>query len=875
MISFISSHGGGNVPPDVVTLSDSFEDIQPHSNNNNIIQSHLKPTKIKAPLVSQITDLHIQQGLIVRDLLFALLGYEGIFIKYAERYDPQSLECRILGPEFKIAKNLDLSLKTVTKKLRKLGRYYSGLTEFIQYYDSARYGKVVQRFCYVVNEFLIHYKSVILELEHEFQYNASFNLTKLDQVLSQEVANKLLHLYEIAVEIHLISEERRKHSHTDEYTHQALSELIPKSNFESSARIETNLYLKKFDCCKGGLVLQLIQQRLRFYKGEAASFAFLTKLLDTVAEDYLVMLNTWLTEGKIDDPFDEFLIREKEVPPTFIDIFDSKSEYYWNELFLIKTDGLLEQFQNYQIQSKILTTGKYLNIFKQCTGISDFSNLHEKLQTISTLSSQDLELKIDEFYKRANKMFMKLLFQGYNLRQLVTNYQTKYFFENSYKIDKFIDGSFSELKRDKFKVSISRLQKQYYDLYNSNEKIHKIGTIPSISDIIQERQSFTISNESLYQVANELMEGKPDFEIQQDQDLETNIRLISNTLHREGSNSPQSTRGDTTAGGGGRRFSPSKQTKDPDDNIAIASVHLSIDLPFPLNLVINRELSYHYEIIFKLLMNLKFISRYNDIIAKEINQSDVWRYPNFEPRILKWILRIRSLHSRVRLFMDELQSYINYDVIESHYAEIRTLLQDTEVELAETELGSDIGQEQEGQLFNNNTVLQGTGNSNSIFENRILDALQRPGTANKRNGRKAHELLSVDNLVLQLREYLNTVITESLLTKYELLYELKRILDFMMQFNHYIVLYKKILIVSDRNLHEVYSEKFPERFKDKVMDPNSIDRRFANLNNSLMEQHGRFSEYLASFLDKIRKYGVSENGGLLALSDRLEQCFPE
>ncbi|RLV90201.1 Spindle pole body component SPC97 [Spathaspora sp. JA1] len=856
MNSFASSPGGGrNVPPDVVTLNDTYEDFGA-GDMHNIVTSHLvthttkKPTKIKAPLVSQITDLQIQQGLIIRDLLFALLGYEGIFIKYSEKYDPKLLHWKINGPDFKIAKNLDLSLKTVTKKLSKLGRYYCGLVGFVQTYDCRQYGKVIQRFCFVIQEFLSFYNSVIVGLEQEFQYNSSFNLTKLDQILNQEVSNKLVHLYEIAIEIHSITQERKITQNHSQYSY-------VKSNLIDS-KLETNLYLKKFDCCKGGLALRVIQSRLSFYKGEPSSFTFLTQILDTVAEDYLEMLNTWLSEGKIDDPFDEFFIREKEVPVTFVDIFDNRSEYYWNELFLIKPDGLLEQFENSNLQSKILTTGKYLNIFKKCIGLSNFGDLHENLKFINKLSSQDIELKINQFYNRANKLIMKLLFQGYNFRSLILHYQTQFLFDNSYKIDKFIDLAFGELKRDKYKVSISRLQKQYYDLYNtSNRKIHKIGTIPSILDIIQERQRFTISNESLYQVAHELMQSKPEFDIER----------VNSALQREGSNSPQ----ETTIG----RTNQAKQPEDSDDNIAIASINLSVELPFPLNLVINRELSYHYEMIFKLLMNLKFLARYNDINAKELNKSDVWKYPGYDTRIKTWILRIRSLHSRIRLFLDELQSYINYDVIEVNYSEINTLLKQTEIELSETELGTNVGVQdhEDEQLFN---TLQGTGNSNSIFETRILDAeLRRPSSNSNNNTHNKTDLLSLDNLILQLRKYLNTVLTESLLGKYELLFELKQILDYITKFNHYISLYKKTLILCDRNLHEQYSDRFPDRFKNKTMDSNSIDKRFTSLNNSLMEQYRRFAELLASFLDKIRKFGLSENGGLLALSDRLEQCFPE
>ena len=96
---------------------------------------------------------------------------------------------------------------------------------------------------------------------------------------------------------------------------------------------EPNLYYGKFDCCKIGLLLQVIQERMVYYKGDPTSLDFLTQLFDIVSSGYIGMLNQWLLEGVINDPFDEFMIREKRVPDSFMEIFQSKSEYYWNELF--------------------------------------------------------------------------------------------------------------------------------------------------------------------------------------------------------------------------------------------------------------------------------------------------------------------------------------------------------------------------------------------------------------------------------------------------------------------------------------------------------------------------------------------------------------
>ena len=224
-----------------------------------------KLQKVSGPLLSQISNLHIQQALIIRELIFTLLGYEGHYIQYSRHYDPSSPLSRISGPDYKIAKNLDISLKNIAKKLMRFGKYYSGLRSFIQIYDDTGFGRIVQKFCYEISEFLSHYQRVIMNLEHEFKFNKNFNLNMLDQMLHQEVANKLTHFYEISLEINRITEERQRLSQID-VLDKFESSFINNSNF-NGVNSEPNLYHVKSDCCKGGSVLQIIQERIIYYKG--------------------------------------------------------------------------------------------------------------------------------------------------------------------------------------------------------------------------------------------------------------------------------------------------------------------------------------------------------------------------------------------------------------------------------------------------------------------------------------------------------------------------------------------------------------------------------------------------------------------------------
>lgn len=81
MTSFISSQMG-DVEQDIVVLSD-----QPNVLNTCVNQPNRGRSKTRPYPLSELNDLKIQQGLIIKDLLFSLIGYEGCYIRYSEKYD--------------------------------------------------------------------------------------------------------------------------------------------------------------------------------------------------------------------------------------------------------------------------------------------------------------------------------------------------------------------------------------------------------------------------------------------------------------------------------------------------------------------------------------------------------------------------------------------------------------------------------------------------------------------------------------------------------------------------------------------------------------------------------------------------------------------
>ena len=785
--------------------------------------------KLPAPLLLEIDDINIQQALIIKDILFALLGYEGHYIQYGKTYNKSSKSAKIRGIDFKIAKNLDVSLKTVTKRIIRIGKHFSGLNSFIEYYNDAAYGKLVQAFCHSIAEFFKLYIDVLVSLEREFQYNSTFNINALEQVLYQEIANKMSHMYSIAIEIHQLNEERCS---------------LPKEESTTTKlhRLETDMYTEKMRVCKGGLVLKIIQERISAFKGDAISYSFLSALYDEVSVDYVQMLNHWLAEGSIEDPFDEFMIQVAKIPKGLQSFFQTRSDFYWNELFLFKEDGLLDQFLDTKIQNKIINTGKFLSMFKTCTNLHDFQYLGETLECVKSLNAPDLELKIDLFFARANKMLLKLLFEGYRFPRLVEAFQTLFLFDKSFTIDSFIDDAFQDLKRNKYRISTLKILRQYDEHVTSSLDSERKSN-PFAVSVVELSQRFTITIENFFKATEELMARK-------ESDL-THYDLRE--LLKE-HNSTGELRNEDEEG-------LEKRLSDSVEDITFLSVDLTVPLQFPLNFVLNRQISYRYETLFKFLFMLKFVTKQIENNWQDINTSRIWTEMSFPQRIQKWILRCRMLQSRILTFVTHVQSYVMYDVIESNYDQIHHMLNEYMDQLSSANMGSDVTSKEEQAL--NNKLLSNYG-MNSIFDKRI----------NSRKTTTTDASLSVNDLKVKLETYTTVALSDSLLTRPETLLCVKEMFYFIILFQSYTIQMKKMLVLVHPELFETFSKEFPGKF-NKPMDGELVQKRLDYMDESFLLRYQKFGELLAYFLSTIKRVGEKENRKLLELSDRLELCFPE
>lgn len=886
--------------------------------NPNLLQSCLSQSnrvtnKIKAHPLSNLNNFSLQQGLILQDLLFSLLGYEGSYIRYSEKYDATNIDLKINGPDFKIAKHLDISLKSITKKLVKFGKFYSGLNGFVEFYDQPRFGKIIQNLCYSITCFLKKYQSIIFEIEKQFKFNASFNLSMLENIVNQKIGNQLVHLYELVISIHdetLKRQSSTNRNNNDEYFLNFIQSI--QNDIQQTGSVDLLTDNNKFDVCKGGLVLLMIQNRINAYKGDSDSLEFLTQLFDEVSKNYVEMLNKWLINGEVDDPFEEFVIKQNNLPDTLTKFLHSNMEKYWDEMYMTRIDGLIDQFKSKDIQTKILSTGKFLNVFKHCTGLDNFDNLKESLNPITSLYTQDFELKIDQYYERSNKLFMKLLFEGYNVINLIDYLQSTYLLHDSSNIDNFLDKSFTDLRRNKYSIPTSRLIKSYNDIFHTgfnefrvseiNENLHSDDNFTTHQNfnIFSYYEKFSVDSTNFYDLAKEIINVKAfDTEEALTSSSSNKLRTLLNKALERNQVNDSST---TASAGGDSNIGDGKNTKhyDPDhsDDYSITAININLNLPFPLNLVITENYIFEYQLIFKLQMIIKFINKLLDNTWKEINYSTVWKYTGFNSSIKKLILRCRILHNRMKDFINELQYYINEEIIEANFRSLKKSLNNIEGSMKNQSLSTKMSESEPLETINpihkksKSLNFTHSTNKNSLFEDKInaqSNKFGRGGNGPKSNintSSKLTEASSADDtlidesidiysLINNVGSFLNNILKDSLITNKILIESIKNIFDIIILYNNYLNRLKKSLIMININLFESFHRDYPEKFMNKKIDEESINIRYNNLNNLLNSHFEIFNNSLTEFILNLKNFGESENQSFLKLIERLEICFPD
>ncbi|XP_028391404.1 gamma-tubulin complex component 2-like [Dendronephthya gigantea] len=346
--------------------------------------------------------LKMQEIAVIEDLLFLMTGVEGKYIRLSSS-SLQGLD----PPEFIVDSTLDISLQELVQRILPICTHYSLLCRFIEDKSGFMSGLVNQAVSAAMRTIMQEYYIFVAQLEHQFN-QGELSLQKL-WFLIQPCLGRMDVLSSIA------------------------------------EAIETAQ-------CKGGAVLTLLHERTTNLTGDATSQDLYLWLTQAACVPYFDMLEQWIYKGLVNDPYLEFLVAEQEAFQKE-KLTEEYNDAYWRQRYTIvqhKIPVFLET-----VAQKILSTGKYLNVIRQCGRDVQCPDAEE---IIYTLREREYVDRIEKAYDYASKTLLDLLMEEKDLMGRLRSIKLYFLMGQGDFFVQFMDLAEDEMKKNMDDIFPSRLE---------------------------------------------------------------------------------------------------------------------------------------------------------------------------------------------------------------------------------------------------------------------------------------------------------------------------------------------------------------------------------------------------------------------------------
>lgn len=559
--------------------------------------------------------LELQEAVIVEDLLFVFMGFEGQYIRYGKGYNPHEERDRLSGPSFRIMPGLDPSLQDLTQSMLKMATYYSALEAFIDVQSREEFGAVNHALCASIRKFLQDYLAMIAQLETQFLTSDTFTVHILN-IHTMSTSQMMLQLYSLALE--LLKKNALLDDETDEEEEDSADDFenILETLRDGGELVPGNMTGKKI--CKGGVVLGLITKRLESLSGDPAARALLTSLLRDASKPYMVMLNEWLHHGGIHDPHSEFLVKEqKSIRRERLE--QDYTDEYWERRYTIRDHDVPPQLEG--VKDKVLLAGKYLNVVRECGGV-DASKVVKDVPA-SFDDNRFLE-NVNNAYAHANESLMQLLLTAHALPARLRSLKHYFFLDPSDYFSYFLELGASELRKPVKSVNISKLQ--------------------SLLDLVLRQPGSLVSLDPF----------------KEDVKVEMNEITLTKALQRVVN---------ITGIEQGEALQPlANQPLENDKNaVGFTSLQLDYSVPFPVSLVISRKTVWRYQALFRYLLSLRYLESQLSATWQTQTRGITWAHKGPSRALEIWKRRVWTLRARMLVFVQQLLYFCTSEVIEPNW----------------------------------------------------------------------------------------------------------------------------------------------------------------------------------------------------------------
>ncbi|XP_013870241.1 gamma-tubulin complex component 2 [Austrofundulus limnaeus] len=332
--------------------------------------------------------LPAQEQFVVEDLLFVLIGVDGRDITAQPVLGRQNRS-------FIVDTTLDMSVKELVNRILPVASYYSTITRFIEEKSSFEYGQVNHALTAAMRTLMKEYLILITQLEH-LQRQGLLSLQKLWFYIQPTMRT-----------------------------------------MEILASIASSL--DKGDCM-GGSTLSLLHDRTFNYTGDSQAQELCLYLTKAASVPYFEILEKWIYRGIIKDPYSEFMVEEHELQKEKIQ--EDYNDKYWDQRYTIVQHRIPSFLQ--KMADKILSTGKYLNVVRECGRDVTCPDAKEVLYTLKERAYVE---QIEKAYNYASKVLLDFLMEEKELVSRLRSIKHYFLMDKGDFFVHFMDLTEEELKK--------------------------------------------------------------------------------------------------------------------------------------------------------------------------------------------------------------------------------------------------------------------------------------------------------------------------------------------------------------------------------------------------------------------------------------------
>ncbi|KAK5581279.1 hypothetical protein RB653_001310 [Dictyostelium firmibasis] len=335
-----------------ITILQNYQPQQPHT-TQQINSANNTPTLVSTKK-SVIGINEIPEHLLIRDIIYVFQGIDGTYIKYNKQSD-----------SFKIDENTSNTLvngepsyiskpkRDLIYRLCEFGWLFKKVRLFITNNNFKKTGLTNQSFCSAINDELIELYRIIAILET--QVNKKFDMVNNNSISSgvESPSSVSSSSTTTSTEIPFIDGDSLTLIRLFVWIQSPLKRLKVLGTCVDSIKVDM----------KGGEILSQIDTLSKH--GDQDIRILIQNIMFKICQPLFSMIRLWLFKGEINDPYQEFFIRQHE---------SVQLEKTWKEKFAIVA-RLLPTFISIPLAKRILIIGKSINYMKQfCNNFKEDKN---------------------------------------------------------------------------------------------------------------------------------------------------------------------------------------------------------------------------------------------------------------------------------------------------------------------------------------------------------------------------------------------------------------------------------------------------------------------------------------------------------------------